>query len=121
MKMYFHTPDVNISLQREDELSKLVREVKMSINESKALLSSTGENENYYSLHKNVIHTYISVTGVIILGLAAAITVIFYKSKKRYRKLFAAKSKDSKHTGQEVRDEQIVAQGEDLGEDQGKI
>ena len=121
IKMYFHTPDVNISLHREDALSKLVNEVKMSLNESRELLSSTGEDNNYYSLHKNVIHTYISVTTVIMVGLAAVVIVIFCKGKKRYRKLFATRNKDNKHKGQGLRDEQIGAQGENLDDGQNQV
>ena len=56
-----------------------------------------------------------------ILGLAAAITVIICRSKKRPRNLNAAKSRDSTHTGEGVRDEQEIAQGANVGENQDEI
>ena len=110
IKMYLQMPDVNISLEREESLSKLVDGVKVSVNGSKEWLAEETLREDYYSLHKHVIHTYVPLSCLLIIGLAAALGVVMYKYRGSRRTVGPEASRVAKatHTG-------LDAEGIELG------
>ena len=79
--------DIKINSIKNDILSRLVKAVKESVNESKVLLVNTEKNENYYSLHRNIIHTYVPLSSLLVIRLAVALTIVICKNKSRHKQV----------------------------------